>query len=156
VLKRLVSGGTALLLLCAGGRGVAQGPAGGAESEGVRKAVETYLYAENVDEKKPVSDAGAKVFAVDQSRGRVASKPLSSPPPKLPKGGKILRSPQRIASIEILNDAAAVKVSTDLTPDDPADEANTHYQLIWLLRVRGEWKIVGILMPTPTLRPAGR
>ena len=135
---------------------MAQEPAGGAESEAVRKAVETYIYAEDVDEKRPVSDAGAKIFAVDQSRGRVAATPLSSRPPKQPKGGRTLKSRQRIASIEVLNDAAAVKVSTDLTPDDPRDEANTHYQLIWLLRVRGEWKIVGILMPTPTLRPAGR
>ena len=155
-MKRLLTTFAALLLLCAVARAGAQAPAADAEREAVRRAVETYLYAEDVDEKKPVADAAARVFAVDRSRGRVKATPLSAPGRKMRKGEKILRSPQRVASIEILGDAASVKVSTDFTPDDPADAESTHHQLIWLLKVEGQWKIVGVLMPTPAPRPAGR
>jgi hypothetical protein len=151
-----------LLPLCAGPPASAQGPAAppqDAEREAVRKAVETYLYAEDVDEKKPVSDAGARIFSADHARGRVNATPLSAPARKPPKGAKAVktaRSPQRIASIEVFDDAASVKVSTDFTPDERGDEANTHYQLIWLLKVAGGWKIVGILMPHVAPRPSDR
>lgn len=155
MLRRLLPA-VLLLTLCAGAHAAAQDAGQDAEREAVRKAVETYLYAEDSDEKRPVSDAAARVYGVDHSRGRVTAVPLASRPRKQPKGAKTARSPQRVASVEVLGDAASVKVSTDFTPDDPGDEARTHYQLIWLLKVKGEWRIVGVLMPAVEARPETR
>jgi hypothetical protein len=125
-----------------------------AEKEAVKRAVETYLYAEEGDEKKSPLSEDAKIHGVDASRSRVRVTPLSKPSGKRPKGAKTLRSPQRIVSIDVVNDGASVKVATDFTPDDKTDAADSHFQFIWLLKVGGEWKVVGILMPSTTPRGA--
>ena len=126
----------------------AQDAKGDAEKEAVKRAVETYLYAEETDEKKsPLSD-DAKIYDVDSARSRIKVTPLSKPSGKKPKGAKTLRSPQRIVSIDVVNDGASVKVATDFTPDDKTDGADDHFQFIWLLKVGDKWKVVSILMPS--------
>lgn len=117
-----------------------------AEKDAVKRAVETYLYAEESDEKTSPLSADAKIYSVDAARGRVKVAPLTKPKGKDPKGAKVSRSRQKIVSIDIVNDGASVKVSTDLSPDDkPGDD---HLQLIWLLKTGGAWKVVAILMPS--------
>ena len=125
-----------------------------AEKEAVRRTVETYLYAEESGERKSPLSAEARIYGIDSARDRIKVTPLSKSAAKEPKGSKILRSRQKIVSIDVVNDGASVKVSTDLTPDDKADEANEHFQFIWLLKAEGEWKVVGILMPGVAKRGA--
>lgn len=124
------------------------------EREAVRKAVETYLYAEDVEEKKRVSYDGAKIVSVDSDGRRIRETPLSASAKKV-KGAKTMRSPQKIDAIDITNDAATVKVATEFMPTDANAAPLKHFQYISLLKVSGEWKIVGILMPVVTYqRPA--
>ena len=119
------------------------------EREAVKRAVETYLYAEDVEEKKRVSYPEAKIISVDSSGRRIRATPLSTPAAKRPRGGKTTRSPQKIVSIDVTGDGASVKVATDLASwGQTAIAPQTHFQYISLLKLDGEWKIVSILMPT--------
>ena len=59
------------------------------------------------------------------------------------------RSRQKIVSLDVLDGAASVKVETDLSSDTLKLPKHFHY--LSLLKVGGERKIVGILMPP--LRP---
>ncbi len=131
-----------LLLPAAAARG--QGPVADPEAEAVRKVVETYLYTEEVDEKKETFLEGARIVFVgpDGKQSRVESGSKRN----LQTGGKVWRATQKVVSIDVLNDAASVKVETVLAPDTPA--ALRHLQYLWLLKTEAGWKIAGILMPS--------
>jgi len=151
-LKRLFLSVAALTLLLLPAS--AQDVKDDAEKDAVRKTVETYLYAEESDERKSPLNGDAKIYGIDSGRGRIKVTSLSRPVGKQAKGVKTLRSRQKIVSIDIVNDGASVKVSTDLTPDDKSDGVDDHFQFIWLLKDGGEWKVVSILMPSMTPRGA--
>jgi hypothetical protein len=125
-----------------------------AEAEAVKRAVETYLFTEEPDEKKSVIHREARIYGIGPD-GKMQVKPFSKPA-RQPRGMKLARSPQRVVSVEVSGECATVKVLTDFAPDEPASgparEAAKHYQYVWLLKIEGEWKIVAILMPHVTLR----
>ena len=117
------------------------------EQDAVRRAVETYLYAEEPEERKSVIHPGTKIYSVDQSGSKVKETPISTPARKLPKGatsGRVV-SRQKVVSIDVTRGGATVKVETDLSSDEAQYPKHTQY--ISLLKVSGEWKIVSILMP---------
>lgn len=133
---------TALLLLtAAAARG--QAPAADPEVEAVRKVVETYLYTEEAGEKKGTLLEGARIVFVgpDGKQARVESVSKR----KGQTRGKVSRATQKVVSVDVLNDAASVKVETVLAPDTPA--ALRHSQYLWLLKTEAGWKVAGILMP---------
>ena len=147
--------GAALALACAAAaRG--QGPAAAdPEREAVRKVVESYLYAEEAGEKKGTLLEDARIVFFDYKGERARAEVVSRRGAGKPRGARTASSPQKIVSIEVLNDAASVKVETVLMPDTP--NAIRHTQYLWLLRTGGGWRIAGILMPNvaPAARPAG-
>lgn len=124
-----------------------------AERDAVRRAVETYLYAEETDERKSVIHPGTKIYSVDRTGSRVTETPISTPARKPPKGAARVRvvSRQKVVSVDLAEGGATVKVETDLSPGE--DRYPKHTQYISLLKVKGEWKIVSILMPPV---PGGR
>ena len=137
----------AALLLLTYSAARAQGPGVEAEKEAVRKVVETYLFAEYDDEKKSPIHPEAKIFSVDSSGKRIKFTTILKTKARQPKGAKTSRSPQRVVSVEVADDAAWVKVATDFSPEGPKDAPPEHVQLVSLLKLEGEWKIVSILMP---------
>jgi hypothetical protein len=52
---------------------------------------------------------------------------------------------QKIVHIDAAEDAATVKVETDLSSG--AAKISKHIQYLSLLKISGEWKIVSVLMP---------
>lgn len=144
----------ALLLLCcapARAQEAARGVGGDAEGEAVKRAVETYLFAEYDDEKKSPIHPEAKIFSVDSTGKRIRFTTILKTKARTVKGAKVARSPQRVVSVETAGDAAYVKVATDFTPEGPKDAPPEHVQFISLLKLEGEWKIVSILMPSAAL-----
>ena len=113
------------------------------ERDAVRRVVETYLYAEEGEERKRAISPLAKILSVDASGGKIIETPISKPA-KRHKGARE-RSRQRIVSVDVVEGAASVKVETDLSSDTL--KAPTHLHYLSLMKVGGEWKIVGILMP---------
>jgi hypothetical protein len=118
-----------------------------AEQSAVRRAVETYLYAEEPAEKNGVVHPKAKIYNVDRTEGRLKETAVSAPARKPPKKAANLRavSRQRVVGVEVSGDGAVVKVETELPPSDRPRPPHTQY--ISLLKIGGEWKIVSVLMP---------
>jgi hypothetical protein len=148
------------LLLLTLAPAASQGPAAAAaadpEREAVRKAVETYLFSEEADEKKGTFLEGARVVFVDHEGKRARVEALAKRVPRGRAGARTASSPQRVLSIDVLHDAASVKVETVFRPDTP--DAFKHEQYLWLLKTEAGWRIAGILMPdvVRTPRPGGR
>ena len=122
------------------------------DREAVKKAVETYLYAEEAGEKRNVLYPEAKIISLNSNGKGIRETPVSRAAGKRPPGGKTSRVLQKIVSIDLFEDGASVKVMTDMTswglsPTVP----QKHFQYISLFKLRGEWKIVNILMPTTYL-----
>ena len=145
----------ALLALSVAAR--AQEAGGGAEGEAVKKAVETYLYAEYDDERSSPLHPEAKIFTADEAGKRIKFTTILKAKARRVKGVKIARSPQKVVSVEVEGNAAWVKVATDFSPEGPPDAPAEHTQLISLLKLGGEWKIVSILMPSVArAKPEGK
>jgi hypothetical protein len=134
-----------LLALCATAR--AQEPGGEAEREAVKRVVETYLFAEYDDEKKSLLHPKATIFTADEG-GNVRSTPMLKSKARKVKGAKTARSPQKLVSVEVEGNAAYVKVATDFSPEGPPGAPPEHVQLISLMKLGDEWKILFILMPS--------
>jgi hypothetical protein len=140
--------------MCVAAAARAQDAAALAEKEAVRKVVETYLYAEETDEKKGtlLGDAQIVFLNADGKQTRVTSVSKGG---KGKSGGKISRGTQRVVAVDVINDGASVKVETELMPDGPS--TLKHCQYLWLLKTDAGWKIAGILMPgTRPPRPASK
>ena len=118
------------------------------EDGAVRQVVETYLYAEEGEERKRTLFPQAKILSVDPGGRKVVEKPISQSATSH-KGAR-QRSRQRIISIDVTEGAASVKVETDLSSETLKVPTHVHY--LSLLKVNGKWQIVGILMP-PLGRP---
>ena len=118
------------------------------DKDNVRRVVETYLYAEEPEERKRTTHGQAKIFSLDPGGGRVIETAISKPARKLP-GRVVVRSRQKIISIDMTDGAASVKVETDFSSDTA--QSPKHAQYLSLLKVNGEWKIVSILMPPSRL-----
>lgn len=119
------------------------------EREAVKRVVETYLYAEGVEEVKSVSDPQAKIITPDDGTGRIRETLLSKPAGKRPRGARTTRNPQKIVAIDIADGvAASVKVVTELITNARPPAAPPHFQYLSLLKLNGQWKIVGVLMPS--------
>lgn len=114
-----------------------------AEKDSVKRVVETYLFSENDDERKQTLYEQARIFATDWKSGKIEETRFTSA--KRKKGTKIA-SVQKVASIEIMENAATVKVETDLSTS--AGNVPKHFQYISLLKENDAWKIVSILMPS--------
>ena len=144
---------TLLMWAAAPARG--QAPAADAEKEDVRKVVETYLFSEEADEKRAtfLEDARIVFVGADGKESRVEAVSKGG---KGRTRGKIGRATQKVISVDVLNDAASVKVETVLAPDEP--DVMKHSQYLWLLKTKTGWKIAGILMPgvAPVARPGDR
>lgn len=149
-LKRLALSVALLSLLCSGAW--AQEAASDAEREAVKRAVENYLYAEETDEKRASLLEEATMVFLDTDGKEVRAIPLSKRKGGTRKGARLLRSPQKIVSIDLLDDAASVKVETEFRPETP--EAAKHYQYLWLVKTEAGWKIGGVLMPKVVLSQA--
>lgn len=117
------------------------------EQEAVRRVVETYLYAEETEERKRTMFDHARVLSVAPDGRKVTETPVSKSSPR--RKGEKVRSRQKIVSIDLAGGAAVVKVETDLSFGTANTPKHLHY--LSLLKVNGEWKIVSVLMP-----PAGR
>ncbi len=125
------------------------------EREAVRKDVETYLFSEVTGERKGTLMEGARIVFVDHTGKQARVEAVSKRRAKRRPGARTLSSPQKIVSVDVLNDGASVKVDTVLMPDAPAPLR--HSQYIWLLKTEAGWKIAGILMPTvKPAAPAGQ
>jgi hypothetical protein len=133
----------AAMLLWAAAPARGQGPAADPEAEAVRKVVETYLFTEETGEKKETLLEGARLVFVGPDGKEHHVESISKR--KGQTRGKVSRATQKVISIDVLNDAASVKVETVLAPDTPA--ALKHSQYLWLLKTEAGWKIAGILMP---------
>lgn len=117
------------------------------ERVAVKRVVETYLFSED-DERKQTLYAEAKIFSTDTEDRKIEETRFSAK--KRVKGARIV-SLQKVVNIEIVEDAAVVKVETDLSSGD--NKIPKHFQYISLLKVGGAWKIVSILMPKIKLTP---
>jgi hypothetical protein len=115
-----------------------------AEKDAVKRVVETYLFSEEVAERKQTIYERAKIFSTNTDGSKIVETAFTKPK-KTPKGTKVV-SQQKVLSIEIFENAANVKVETDLSSGDV--KVPKHFQFISLLKAGGEWKIVSILMPT--------
>jgi hypothetical protein len=124
-----------------------QAPAADTEAEAVRKVVETYLFTEEVEEKKETLLEGARIVFVGPDGKETRVESISKR--KGQTRGKVSRATQKVVSIDVLNDAASVKVETVLAPDGP--DPLKHSQYLWLLKTEAGWKIAGILMPSVRL-----
>ena len=129
----------------------AQEPSAEAEREAVKKVAETYLFAEETDERKGTFLGDAHIVFLDRD-GERRTVALSKR-----EGGrrpvKTSRALQKVVSVDVVNDGASVKVETVLLPEGPSELK--HYQYLWLLKTKTGWKIAGILMPgVQTQRPA--
>ena len=113
------------------------------EKDAVRRVVETYLYAEEGEDRKRTISPMAKILSVDPGGSKVIETPTSKSA-KNHKGARE-RSRQKIVSIDMVEGGAFVKVETDVSSDSVKVLKHLHY--LSLLKVSGEWKIVGILMP---------
>lgn len=82
------------------------------EKDAVKRVVETYLFAEDDDERKSTLFEQAKIFSINLENGQIIEKPFSKAK-KMPKGTRIVTS-QKIVNIDIFENAANVKVETDL------------------------------------------
>ena len=134
-----------LLLLGAAPPAGAQEAAADAEREAVRKVVETYLFSEEAGEKRSTFVEGARIIFVAPDGKQTRVEAVSRGAGRSRKGGRTMSSPQKIVSIDVLHDAASVKVETLLMPDTPY--ALKHTQYLWLLKTEAGWKLAGILMP---------
>ncbi|HKP46376.1 MAG TPA: nuclear transport factor 2 family protein [Pyrinomonadaceae bacterium] len=137
---------TALLIVPSTFR--AQEPVVDPEKEAIKRAVETFLYAEERDQVARVIDPQAKIFSIKSGDNKVSITPISTPAKKLPKGARTRAPRQRITNIEIFADGAVVAVQTDRMTVDGPSASQKHIQYISLMRFNGEWKIVSILMPS--------
>lgn len=115
------------------------------ETESIKRTVETYLFSEEDRERKQTLYPQTAILSTDPQQTKIEKTPISAKAGKKPKGAKIV-SLQKISSIEVFENAAIVKVETDLSSGDV--KIPKHYQFISLLKASGEWKIVSILMPS--------
>ena len=134
----------AVLLLSLPSMSTAQEAGTGDERDAVRRAVETYLYAEEPEERMGVINPRAIIYSVDPTCSKMTETPVATPAKKLPKGGKVI-SRQKIVSMDVTAGGASVKVETDLSSE--LVKYPKHIQYLALLKLNGEWKIVSILMP---------
>ena len=116
------------------------------EKEAVRQAVESYLIKDQGALKRALHP-DAKIVSLDSSSGKILETPISKPAKKLPPGATVIQSSQKIVAIDVTRDGASVKVETDFSSSSPAMAPQKHIQYISLLKLKGEWKIVSILMP---------
>ena len=114
-----------------------------AEKDAVKRVVETYLFSEDDEERKQILYEQAKIYSTNAENNKIEEKRFTAAKKK-PKGTKIV-SLQKIVNIEIAEDAALVKVETDLSSGE--NKFPKHFQYISLLKAGGAWKIVSILMP---------
>ena len=127
----------------------------------VRKVVEDYLLKRDPRAVERSLARTAKVISAD-GNGRVTETPISKPA-KHRKGATINLPEQKIASIDVTEGGALVKVESTFDSSSsshesgvPAVSPSVHVQYISLLKVdRGEWKIVSILMPPLRFVSAG-
>jgi hypothetical protein len=134
----------------------AQEPAIETEKEAIKRAVETFLYAEDPAQVARVLDPQAKIFSVKSGDNKVTITPIGAPAKKLPKGARTRVPRQRIANIEVFENAAVVTVQTDRLSVEGPGASQKHTQYISLMRFNGEWKIVSILMPSLSLETEPR
>ena len=114
-----------------------------AEKDAVKRVVETYLFSEDNDERKQTLYEQAKIYSTNTENNKIEENRFTAAKKK-PKGAKIV-SLQKIVNIEMTEDAAIVKIETDLSSGE--NKFPKHFQYISLLKVNGAWKIVSILMP---------
>ena len=113
------------------------------EKDAVKRVVETYLFSENDDERRQTLYEQAKIFSINLEKNQISEKPFTKAK-KMSQGTKIIAL-QKVVGIDVFENAASVKVETDLSYDNI--KIPKHYQFISLLKAGGEWKIVSILMP---------
>jgi Putative lumazine-binding len=129
----------------------AQEPASDPDKEAIKRAVETFLYAEERNQVAAVVDPQARIFSSKSGDQKVSITPIGTAARKLPKGA-ITRVPrQRITNIDVFNDGAVVSVQTDRMSVDGPGASEKHTQYISLMRLNGAWKIISILMPSVRL-----
>ena len=114
-----------------------------AEKDSVKRVVETYLFSENDDERKQTLFEKTKIYATNADDSKIEETPISAKAKKV-KGARVV-SVQKIVNIDIFENAASVKVETDLSSKE--NKVPKHFQYISLLKVGGTWKIVSVLMP---------
>lgn len=96
--------------------------------------------------------AGANIVSLDGNGHLVQNKIIQTPARHIPKGfndtGKItiVEPVQTVSSVDVdANGGAVAKVESTFPPGSPL---KTHIQYIALLKVRNDWKIAGIIMPS--------
>lgn len=113
-----------------------------AERDAIKRVVETYLFAEDSDERKQTVFSKTKILSINPD-GKVAETPISKSSRK-PKGARE-RSKQKVSMIDYTDGGAMVKIETDLSSE--TTKVPKHFHYLSLLKVNGEWKIVSVLMP---------
>lgn len=138
---------TATLMLISPLLGFGQSDNAGDEQSNVRRVVENYLSKKDPEAVKRAFSADAKIISVNAKSGKL-TETLISKPFKQPAGSSSISPGQTIAAIDVTEDGASVKVESEFPADKtPAVSPRKHVQYISLLKISGEWKIVGILMP---------
>lgn len=119
------------------------------ESDAVRQVVQAYIGGANLEAKRGALHPEAKILSVAGRIGkfRVVETPVSKPSKAIP-GETIIEPSQRIVAVDVAEDGAMVKVESAFPSDLPGGALQNHFQYLSLLKVNGEWKIVGILMPS--------
>ena len=131
----------AILLICLPLLAEAQTSDAKSEELLVRQTVESYINKTSQNVLHP----DAKIISVDGS-GKTFSEVKINKPFKLQKDVTTVESQQKISAIDVTTDGASVKVETEF-PSDSNVAPRKHIQYISLLKLKGEWKIVSILMP---------
>lgn len=112
----------------------------------VKRVVEDYLSKRDPEAVRRALSGDAKIISVD-GRGKIVVT-LISKPAKLMPDGFVVYPEQRIAAIDITEGGATVKVESEFPAYlKTAVTPHKHVQYISLLKAKGEWKIVSILMP---------
>ena len=75
---------------------------------------------------------------------------------KLMKGAIEIHPAQKIVAIDVVQGAATVKVESEFAPFSAGEQPRKHFQYLSLLKLAGEWKIVGVLMPAGFEKSAGK
>ena len=118
-----------------------------AEKDTVKRVAETYLFSEDDNERRQTIYDQGRIYSTNAENNKIEETRFTAAKKK-PKGAKIV-SLQKIVNIEIAEEAAVVKVETDLSSGE--NKFPKHFQYISLLKAGGSWKIVSILMPKPKL-----
>jgi hypothetical protein len=139
---------------------IAQNSPANQENEAVRQVVQGYL-GDNIDVKQRALYPYAAITSVNSKGEKVLVTPFSKKrsdkmADKLMKGAIEIHPTQKIVAVDVVQGAATVKVESECGRFSAGEQPRKHFQYLSLLKLAGEWKIVGVLMAAGFEESAGK